>query len=525
MDPDAHTAVEQPNSFFPSLNVRELLAILGIVILADVSIYWGQGYTGIAAFLAGAMAAFCLAKFPPTGAILVNILLCVMIVAMSARLVWYGSQLRAFMGFLWLFAFATASHGVAPYVISVISLLSQSLFAGITALFGTLLQQRHLLRSRPNLSGVPVSVNVLLPLGVCLIFSAVFVLANPDAVTFLGQQWEIVRQWSEWFIQTVLRPTELMFWIAVAWLTAGLLKPILPFPWFHMRAEAVSPVQAPLFTACRNTLVMVNVLFVGYLCIEFITLGTREIPDGFYYAGYAHAGAFWLTVALAMATVVLSLIFSGSMLRDPRLAQLRTLAGLWSLQNLLLALSVYNRLFIYINFNGMTQMRIVGLFGVSLVVVGFLLVVWKISVGRTFAWLVQNQMWAMAIAIWIYSIVPVDAISAGYNVRSLLRGRVAACMQIGVQELDLEGILAILPLLEHPSEEIREGAAARIAEAAIGVRADQDKAGHSWTAHQAIRDYAEQQFQSHAGKWQQYEDAGARRARLERFREFAYRYY
>lgn len=33
----------------------------------------------------------------------------------------------------------------------------------------------------------------------------------------------------------------------------------------------------------------------------------RPFPTGFHYSGYAHEGAFWLTVALAMATITLSL--------------------------------------------------------------------------------------------------------------------------------------------------------------------------------------------------------------------------
>ena len=45
---------------------------------------------------------------------------------------------------------------------------------------------------------------------------------------------------------------------------------------------------------------------------------------------------------------------------------------------MVLALAVFNRLFIYISFNGMTRMRIVALYGMSAVAVGFVLVVWKI---------------------------------------------------------------------------------------------------------------------------------------------------
>lgn len=523
MEPVAPPVVEQsPRGLLPVLSLRELLAIVLIVILADVSIYWGQGYTGLAAFLSGSLLAFCIAKYPPKHAIGSNIVLALMIFAMSARLMWYGSALRSFMGIVTLLAFAAAAQGIVPHVISVISLISQAFFAGIAALFGTLIEQRRSLRAKRNVLGIPVSLNLILPLIVCIGFTTVFVLANPDAVTFLGEQWKALRVWSDWFIRTVLRPTEVLFWIAVAWVSAGLLKPFLPFPKFQATAASRAPAESMLFTACRNTLVMVNVLFVGYLCIEFITLWTRKIPEGFYYAGYAHAGAAWLTVALAMATALLSLIFSGTMLRDPRQGQLRMLANLWSVQNFLLALSVYNRLFIYINFNGLTQMRIVGLFGVSLVVVGFLLVLWKIASGRTFAWLVQQQLWALVLAVWVYAMVPVDGMAASYNVRKIQQNDLAACMQIGVQPLDLEGVLAILPLLDSPVVEIREGVAAIVVEwqEELGKRHNSITHRH-WTTQQAAEEHALREFERVRDKI----PANMGAAERWRFYDFAYKYY
>lgn len=58
-----------------------------------------------------------------------------------------------------------------------------------------------------------------------------------------------------------------------------------------------------------------------------------------------------------------------------------------------LALIVYNRLSIYVNFNGMTRMQTVGLLGMTSVLVGFLLVVRKISKGHDFRWLVRRSGW------------------------------------------------------------------------------------------------------------------------------------
>ncbi len=42
----------------------------------------------------------------------------------------------------------------------------------------------------------------------------------------------------------------------------------------------------------RNTLWMVIVLFAVYLVYEVSSMWFRSFPKGFYYAGYAHQGAF-----------------------------------------------------------------------------------------------------------------------------------------------------------------------------------------------------------------------------------------
>ena len=90
-----------------------------------------------------------------------------------------------------------------------------------------------------------------------------------------------------------------------------------------------------------------------------------------------------------------------------------------------MALAVYHRMHIYINFNGMTRMRTVGLLGITAVVIGFVLVVWKIVHGRGFVWLINRQLWTLAAAIFLYAVLPVDWLVHTYNVRRILRGELA----------------------------------------------------------------------------------------------------
>ncbi len=47
---------------------------------------------------------------------------------------------------------------------------------------------------------------------------------------------------------------------------------------------------------------MVILIYAVYLAFEFHTLWFRVFPKGFYYSGYAHEGAAWLTIGLVLAT-------------------------------------------------------------------------------------------------------------------------------------------------------------------------------------------------------------------------------
>lgn len=132
-----------------------------------------------------------------------------------------------------------------------------------------------------------------------------------------------------------------------------------------------------------------TLVFLGFALTVAIAMSAHgHLP--FVYSGDAHEGAAWLTVALALATFILSLVFRGSVRCDARLPKLRMLAWAWSLENVLLAFAVYNRLFIYVGFNGMTRMRIVGLFGITAVLVGFVVVLVKIAKNHSFVWLIRR---------------------------------------------------------------------------------------------------------------------------------------
>lgn len=516
---------QTPRSTIASV-ARELLVVLVMVVLGDLLIYRCHGFLGPALFLplAGVLLYFGKPRRQITG---VFWLLASMLVLVGLRLAWYGSALSTVVGFAWLFALATVLNGQTPYVVAVLAMASQTIAAGGRALWDYTQRIRSYggLDSRRGLS-------VLLPLIALLVFGTLFILANPHIVTFVSARIRaVLESLSDWFVRLALQPTEILFWVAMAWVTAGLLQPLVSVlnsakTASTDRQPTGGPIDSPLFRAYRNTLLTVIGLFAIYLAYEFYSLWTRDFPPGFYYAGYAHQGAAWLTTALALATLTLSMVFSGRILHDPRIGKLRVLAWIWSVQNLLLSAAVYNRLLIYIDYNGMTRMRIVGLFGITVVVVGFLLVVVKIVYQQSFIWLIQRQAWALASTVYLFAVIPVDGLAVKYNVDRIRQGELSACMQIGVQKLDLEGVLSLPPLLECSTPEIREGAAALMAQAHRQLQ--QSYSGQSnmrWTALQLSERYALKRLGALREQWARYENDAQRAATIKRFYDFAYKWY
>jgi hypothetical protein len=319
--------------------------------------------------------------------------------------------------------------------------------------------------------------------------------------------------------------------LATAWIIAGLLRPFadekLRADESSITVEQSTTAEVPMFAALRNTLAALIGLFAIYLVFEFRTLWFREFPKGFYYAGYAHQGAAWLTAALALATFTLSLIFRGEVLNDPRLPRLKQLAWIWSGECLVLALTVFNRLHIYVQFNGMTRMRTVALFGTSAVVAGLVLVIWKIVHRRDFAWLIRRDLWALAIAVYLYSLTPVDWLVHTYNVRRILAGELAPVVQMTEHDVNNEGILAVAPLARCSDPVIRDGVRALLAErAADADREVRRQQAAGWTAHQISDRVLRDKLAAARGDWNIYADRpAARQVALERFRKYAYQWY
>ncbi len=506
----------------PPVVVREIVALMLLVVLCDLTVYRGHGYAGLGALFVAAPLLLLLGmvrrKLDRSCGLLAPLL-----GLLAIRLFWCGSLLAVLIGLALLCGYAMALSGLRPYVLQAIVFAGHLVSAGHRGLHH---YAQTLGRFSPAILRGNVFAIVLPALTLCA-FGTIFVMANPDLVKSFNSGWAwIVEALEGWTSQAQFM--EILFCFGVGWLGAGLLRPDVQQVVTSDGSDYVSveSAKSPLYDAVRNTLVMVIGLFAVYLIFEFTTLWFRVFPKGFHYSGYAHEGAAWLTVALGLATLMLSILFRDTVLDDPRLPWLKKLAWAWSAENLLLAVAVFNRLFIYIGFNGMTQMRVIGLLGVASVVGGFALVVWKIAHHRNFVWLIRRQLWTVSFAAYLYAVLPVDAFVNRYNVNRILAGDPAPSVQISEHPTSSEGLLCLSPLLECSDETIRNGLRAMLEQKLEETEArvaNQKQLG--WTAMQCADDRLLDQLRHLSTARAPSTVPGARDAALERFRKYAYQWY
>jgi uncharacterized protein DUF4153 len=506
----------------PPIVARELVALLLIVGLSDLTIYRGHGYAGLGLLFTVAPLLILVGIVPRRfdGS---SWMLAPLLVLTSIRLVWCGSPAAVVAGFALLCGYGMGLSGLKPHVIQVGVFAAHLITAGHRGLH---LYAKSLARYSPKILRANW-IAVILPAVTLVVFGTIFVMANPDLVKSFGTALNDFVEWLEQWL-THFQLAEILFCLGIAWIAIGLLRPDVKQ--VSMAGDAVyvsvESEKAPLYEAFRNTLVMVIGLFAVYLVFEFQTLWFREFPKGFHYSGYAHEGAAWLTVALGLATLLLSMIFRGRVLDDPRLRRLRMLSWVWSIENFLLVVAVFNRLFIYIGFNGMTRMRVIGLLGVAAVVGGFLLVLQKITRNYDFVWLIRRQLWTVAFAGFLYAILPVDAFVCEYNVRKVMAGELPPIVQITEHPTSAEGLLRLGPLVHCQDPIIRDGMRAMLAQKldeaeAAAVRRQE----LGWTARQLAEDRLLEELQLLSAIWQNDSSQRPREAVLADFKKYAYQWY
>lgn len=567
---------------------REPVAVLAAVALADTTLYHGGGFAGLA-LLVLVLPLLCFFGVTKPLVNFRTLLFTGLALLVSLKLIWCGNEFVVLIGLSCVFLFAALQTAVPLRLADLISYMA-SWFSSAP---GILRDYYHVLRHRKTMRWTmdPAKRAAIgVPVGLLLVFGTIFVFANPDLQEKIQYYWKSLLDWIGQFSDWIPAFAQVCLWGGVAWIMLGVLRPrkimgsqefyeLLQGEAYHdsfsaeeqgevVRAELVEATpgimdyvqkrlenpptklaasksvsssetsseenpRAVFYYAYFNSLVSLILLFGVYLVFEFAKNWTRDFPEGFNYSQHMHKGALYLTLALALSTIVLCTIFQGKTLLDPRIKTLKRLGVIWTGLNFLLAVAVFNRLYIYIDLNGLSRLRIIGILGTIAVVLGLVMVVRMILLSKGMRWLVYRYTWSVLAVIFIGFVFPFSWYVSHHNVARVMEGDLAPSIFLFPHSLDSpEHYLASLPLLDSEDEVIREGARALFADywnRNVSSQFSEVKSlsshPYQWTAFQYSRNLLKRALEERKDEIQPYLDnASQKEETIKTFRKYTNRW-
>jgi len=441
-----------------AFGTRELVALLGAVAVVDVGL-WADGQAtagglGVALLMLGVPAAIAVGatRVRRSGRLAALAAMLVVVAAKCAFEPTAGAALAGLaLGFMVVLSLRARRSFLPDAFLSFFSGVGKLPSRLEAAARGT-----SRLLSRTRLGRVSV-LPVVVPIALTAVFAGVFAFANPVVARAVGTVAEALGRW-------LVVPSfgRVALWVFTAVAACSLLRPALRLAKDReTKTEAETSAEASptsLLTA-RNALLALNVLFFAYHALDATYLWSGAPPAGMHTQQYAHEGAFWLTVALVMLTGVIGFMFRGALGHDPRAHAVRVLAYAWMGQGALLALGTYRRMAIHIAHSGLSDLRIVGILGTTLVAFGLGTVALKLRRGHTLTWLVRRQLDALGVALVVYAATPTHLVAASVNVARIESGENGPLLHMFRQSARAESAPQLLPLLQHPDARVRQGVA------------------------------------------------------------------
>ena len=194
-----------------------------MVLLSDITLYHTQGFFGPAIFFPLA-ALLLVAGRSRIRVSPVSVLIGGMLIGLSVRLAWSGAAVQILVGLWLLNAFAMAIHGLRPYLLETVMFFASTIPGGYEFLHSIQVGWRRAVLEPVDLGKSSRFLNLALPVICVALFGGFFVMANPDLVKevswLLG---DVSERLQTWLMRYSFK--EILFWCAVAWITAGLLFP------------------------------------------------------------------------------------------------------------------------------------------------------------------------------------------------------------------------------------------------------------------------------------------------------------
>ncbi len=487
-------------AFGPHIRPVDTLVILLLTAVADICLFRAPGGTGAAVLLICGLAA--LTAVAPSGMRL-SIPVAVALLAAAAAGLWHSWWLSIVVGFLALAVHAVKLHRPQWKVTELILMIPATLAAAPLRLIGHECSLRTWpLRSRRDSRhsrNIPWWV-IITPVAVTVAFILIFAAANPVVEKLVRTAVDQVVEWLK-----MISWRRVFTWLLWLMFFAGLIRPLVKSQQadrLAARPEGLAPsgrtpADPASYSAALSTLIAVNLLFLLFNIVDSRYLYLRAaLPEGISYSTYSHQGCQWLTVALALSTFVIGAIFKGGLNHHKRKSTLHVLSYIWAVQNAILAIGALRRLQMYVGYNGMTRLRIVGIYGVILVVIGLAFMMRKVARRKSFLWLLRRDMLAFWVAAVVLAVTPRDWICSTYNVSQVMAGNPKPLTLLHGQKMSPGSYPPLIPLLdyEHKGEDkermeatVRKGIAGLLGRQLVQM---ESKPPRSWTDWQGSRAWA-----------------------------------
>jgi hypothetical protein len=453
---------------------RELAAVVAMVVAGDVAFFSSKGATVGGFGLAVLFAAVPIAIIVAARARRMSVRLVVvgaLLATIAIRSVLEPTVLTTIAGFGLIGVLAYALRARRSFVPEMVA---TGLYAigKLPSRIGAAFAGVRKITSKTKLGSISV-LPILVPVVLCAAFVGVFALANPVVAHGVSALWDIVASFG------LPSPLRVFAWLVLAVASISILRPALRLPKGSEEATAEGEATKTSLLVSRNALVGLNALFFAYNALDAAYLWSGRQPAGMTTQQYAHEGAFWLTIALAMLTAVVGVMFRGALAHDVRGKISRALAFAWMAQGLVLAIGTYRRIAIHIAHSGLSDLRIVAILGTTLVACGVALVAYKLKTRRTLTWLVRRQLDAFALTVTLYAIVPTHLVAANVNTSRITSGEYRPLLHMFRQSKQAESAASLVPLLHHDDRRVRQGVAALLLDERDALRTEVDSQ-HSW---------------------------------------------
>lgn len=366
-----------------------------------------------------------------------------------------------------------------------------SYFAGPARLREYLAPLHRALFYSTNNSWLRLVIPALGSLAALIIFTAIFLMANPIVDRLINDGLNHFRKYIDlWSLISIWR---FMFWFLVAMITAGLLKPYikesikLTDHEDQLSANEDNPDVSAQVLTLTGILIVAAISFTAYNALDIYYLWiSAELPEGITYSQYARQGTGWLTLALLVSSAVIGVASSECFSTQSSIARIKKLSYYWVLQDTILALAVLKRIQMYVEYNGLTPLRITGIFGVMTVIAGILVLAVKLRGRKNLIWLIRRYAAVFIVGLTVYAAFPSAWFSARFNANQAMNGNVAPLVWIFEKHegIPIEGVSQLVTLLDHPDPVISEGISAYLAR--YSSKVDEEKT-RDWRRFQLAR--------------------------------------